>query len=76
MAIKIIAFGMLADLLPKEGLLMEAKNLNELSNQILEEYPAFKNYSYRIALNQQLVDMDTDLHDEDIVALLPPFSGG
>lgn len=76
MGVKIIAFGMLADLLPKEGLIMESNTLKVLHQQLQKNYPELKNYTYRIAVNQQISEWDTTLKDEDIVALLPPFSGG
>ena len=31
---------------------------------------------YRIAINKKMALEDTDLHEADELALLPPFSGG
>ncbi|PXY40948.1 MoaD/ThiS family protein [Flavobacterium cheongpyeongense] len=46
--------------------------------QDLEEKYKFESLSFSVAVNQKIVSKTTDyaLKSNDIVALLPPFSGG
>lgn len=77
MKIKVIAFGQIAEIAGKTTWeLEEIKNTDQLSGLMVKEFPILKNLPYKFAVNQQLVHMQTELHDNDIVALLPPFSGG
>ncbi len=45
---------------------------------LVEEYPALRAYvrSISVAVNRVYVDAQTELHDEDQVACLPPVGGG
>ena len=60
--------------------LNEAKNLNELKTYIIEKYPDLKKHMIkeilRFAINQEYVVDNTNLNDEDEIAIFPPVSGG
>lgn len=77
MGINVLFFGQVADITGKDILKIPVvKNTNEL-NQLLEKtYPALKSIKYSIAVNKKVIQENTALHNEDTVAILPPFSGG
>jgi molybdopterin converting factor small subunit len=51
-------------------------NTRELNEKLIEIYPALQTIKYSIALNRKIVRENTELKNEDTVAILPPFSGG
>jgi len=72
---KVLLFGVLAEVTGKKELDMASGNLADLQHQIQETYPRLADHSFRFAVNQVLVD-DAILKENDEVALLPPFAGG
>jgi len=77
MNIKVLLFGILAEEAGKDTITAEdLKTIDELDAYIKSEYPSFKNYKYRVSVNQELVSSNEKLKDGDEVALLPPFAGG
>lgn len=77
MGINVLFFGQVADITGKDILKIPVvKNTNGL-NQLLEKtYPVLKSIKYSIAVNKKVIQENTALHNEDTVAILPPFSGG
>ncbi|MFT5208007.1 MAG: molybdopterin converting factor small subunit [Candidatus Omnitrophota bacterium] len=56
---------------------VESISLGDLAKRIFEESLAGANPdNIRLALNEEFVSPDTLLKDNDIVALIPPVSGG
>jgi molybdopterin converting factor small subunit len=52
-------------------------HLGELKAYLEKEYSLLQNQPYTFAVNEVLVrDMQHKIGPEDIIALLPPFSGG
>ena len=77
MEIKILAFGQIADILDKSSLTFsDVKNTDSLIANLTETFPELSSLKYSIAVNQKLVHTNSELNDNDTVALLPPFSGG
>ena len=60
--------------------LNEAKNLDELKTFIIEKYPDLKKHMIkevlRFAINQEYAVNNTNLNEEDEIAIFPPVSGG
>ena len=60
--------------------LNQAKNLNELKTYIIEKYPDLKKHMIkeilRFAINQEYAVNNTNLNEEDEIAIFPPVSGG
>ena len=73
--IKIISFGRLKEILGSD-FEWEAENSDELLNQLNEKFPLLKDLKLRIAVNQTIISENTELKNNDVVALMPPYSGG
>ena len=58
----------------------EAKSLDELKTYIIEKYPDLKKHMIkeilRFAINQEYAVDNTNLKEEDEIAIFPPVSGG
>ena len=75
MAIKIIAFGQIAEITGRE-FSMEASDIDILKASLQIRFPALAEKKYAIAVNKRLVTENITLNDNDIVAIMPPYSGG
>ena len=77
MKINLLFFGQAADLTGMAALdFSGVNNTRELNEKLIEIYPALQTIKYSIALNRKIVRENTELKNEDTVAILPPFSGG
>ena len=60
--------------------LNEAKNLDESKTYIIKKYPDLKKHMIkeilRFAINQEYAVDNTNLNNEDEIAIFPPVSGG
>jgi sulfur-carrier protein len=77
MTITVLFFGVLAEV-TGTGLQVyeDVKSTDHLKIRVADDYPGIIHYSYRISLNNELIDGDSELRDRDEVAFLPPFAGG
>ena len=80
MKIKTLFFGITADLIGKTELEMVLENsitVSAFKLVLKEEYPRLKNIdSYAIAVNETYAEDSLVLKEEDVVAVIPPVSGG
>jgi sulfur-carrier protein len=77
MQVKVLFFGVLSEVAGTDVRhYSDVKSTMELKHRILDEYPEFEHYNYRISINDELIMGDKQLNEEDEVALLPPFAGG
>lgn len=77
MEINLLSFGQVADITGNGTLkIPDVKNTNELNQFLLKAWPQLQSTKYSIAVNKKIILENTVLHDDDTVALLPPFSGG
>ena len=80
MKVTVLFFGILKDIVKSNSIELEIQNdtlINSLKAQLLKDYVklnAFNNFS--IAVNEEYVASDCMLYDNDVVALIPPVSGG
>ncbi len=51
-------------------------SVRELSEQLMKHYPQFRLDGIRVAVNEEFVTSDHRLQDGDVVAFIPPVSGG
>jgi len=76
MSINIIIFGQLTDIAGSSLALENIADTNCLVEELHNRYPALAKAKYAIAVDKQVVNENTTLTENSIVALLPPFSGG
>ncbi|NUM31201.1 MAG: MoaD/ThiS family protein [Bacteroidetes bacterium] len=77
MSLKILFFGQLTDITKKNEIITPFfEDTNTLINFLEKEYKGLKNAEYTLAVNKNIVKENKVLHQNDEIALLPPFSGG
>jgi molybdopterin converting factor small subunit len=77
MQVNVIFFGVLSDVVGKNMLtIQDTDNMTDLKSKLITNYPDLKDYTYRMAVNQQMVEDNYLLFDNDSVAVMPPFAGG
>jgi molybdopterin synthase sulfur carrier subunit len=76
MPVNIIIFGRLTDITGSSLALENIADTNSLVKELHTLYPALADAKYVIAVNKKMVNENTPLTENSIVALLPPFSGG
>ncbi|NMH88746.1 MoaD/ThiS family protein [Flavivirga algicola] len=77
MHITIKYFGQIAEITQKgeESLEFSGALISELMEQLYEKYVPLKDKDFKVAQNQELVPLETQVSGNEI-ALLPPFAGG
>jgi len=80
MKINILLFGIITDLLETSKLEIQvSENITvaDLKDKLLSKYSQLENIdSYSIAVNENYADDKLNLQENDIVAIIPPVSGG
>lgn len=80
MKITVLLFGILKDIFEGnsiELIVEEGVNIEYLKGLILKKHEKLINYSnFSIAVNEAYVDLNYELKNNDVVALIPPVSGG
>jgi len=77
MEINVLFFGVLAELTKTRfKQYHDITSFNDLRFRIQDEFPEIVHYSYRIALNNELITNDPVLKSGDEIAFMPPFAGG
>ena len=80
MQVKILYFGMVRDLVQKDEETLEmddASNVYQLKERLFQEYDNLKAYdNFAVAVNEAYAEELQLLHSGDVVALIPPVSGG
>lgn len=80
MEIKILFFGITTDLVGTSNLdfmLSDATTVLDFKNLLKKKYPRLENLdAYTIAVNEVYAEDDLILKESDVVAIIPPVSGG
>lgn len=76
MNVKVILFGKLADIAGNSVTVGKVADTDSLIEALHKDYPALTNTKYVIAVDKQIINENTELNKNSMVALLPPFSGG
>jgi len=80
MQIKILLFGILRDVIGENKLVIEidlGSSLEKLKQELTDTYPKLHQYkNYSIAVNEAYAESDYVIKENDVVALIPPVSGG
>ncbi len=80
MTIKLLFFGITADLVGEKEIsytLESALTIKLLKEQLKKDFVKLKNINeFAIAVNEEYATEDYQLKNEDVVAIIPPVSGG
>lgn len=74
---KILFFGQLSDITGEATkIVANSSDINSLQESLYNEFPTLKNATFRVAVNNKIVNENLVLTDTDEIAFLPPFAGG
>lgn len=77
MKVEVHFFGHLKELIGQDFILIEdIHSTNDLLQQLNELYPSLKEKTFIVAVNNKIVNQNSNLFNENIIAIMPPFSGG
>ncbi|PQJ21924.1 MoaD/ThiS family protein [Tenacibaculum sp. SG-28] len=80
MKIQLLAFGITKDILETSSVVLELKDkstVKDLQDLLYERHPKFKRINaIAVAVNEVYANSATILENDDVVALIPPVSGG
>ena len=78
MRVHIKYYGLISELVDKESESLDTttKMLTEVVHTLQTKYPGLSEKVYKIAVNNEFVEGETELADNATIDLLPPFSGG
>ncbi len=80
MKIQLLFFGIATDLVGENSVFFELKSaatISELKKELLKKYSKLKNIEdFAIAVNEEYAENDLVLQENDVVAIIPPVSGG
>ncbi|MBD8081082.1 MoaD/ThiS family protein [Chryseobacterium caseinilyticum] len=75
MEIKVSSFGQIAEITGKE-FMVKAADLDSLKLYLIQKFPELSDRKFAFAVNKKLVQENIILNQNDVVALMPPYSGG
>lgn len=73
---KVLLFGVIAEMAGTDRLDLEASSLAELRQRLCERIPELPGLSHSIAVDRTIVHADRPLAGSEEIAVLPPFAGG
>jgi sulfur-carrier protein len=80
MKIQLLFFGIATDLVGRNSLtysIQENTSIKDLKNKLIDDYANLKNINeFAIAVNEEYANEDLIIKDGDVVAIIPPVSGG
>lgn len=77
MEIALISFGKISEFIQNQKLEIDGINTtDDLGFYLEKEFPPLADMKYKLALNKNLVQQNTEIKNGDNIAIMPPFSGG
>jgi len=76
MAVKIQLYGQLKQMTGKSELFTDAADTDGLIREMASRYPGLENLTYLIAVDRNIVQVNTPIKTGQELAMLPPYSGG
>ena len=80
MKIQVLFFGITTDLVGENSItynLTIGSTIKDLKNQLISDFSNLKNINeFAIAVNEEYANDDVIIKDADVVAIIPPVSGG
>lgn len=77
MEIEIISFGKISEFIKNQTIEITGINDTDGLKVYLElNYPELSKMKYKLALSNNLVQHNTHISANEVVAIMPPFSGG
>ena len=77
MKIEVLLFGVLAEKAGESKITIERiKDIESLKAYMFTKFPDFKDLTFQVSINKDLIHENASLKEGDEVALLPPFAGG
>ena len=77
MEIEVISFGRISEFIPNQKLhIAGIETTIGLQNYLEKTFPQLAGMKYKLALNKNLIQQDTEIRNGDRIAIMPPFSGG
>ncbi|QDW25706.1 MoaD/ThiS family protein [Pedobacter sp. KBS0701] len=77
MEIEIISFGQISEFINHQKIEIDGIADTDAFKQHLEDrFPALKGIKYKLALNKNIVQENTEIKNPATIAVMPPFSGG
>ncbi|ARS40457.1 molybdopterin synthase sulfur carrier subunit [Sphingobacteriaceae bacterium GW460-11-11-14-LB5] len=77
MKIEMISFGKIAEFINNQKIDIAGIADTDAFKQYIEnEFPALKSMKYKLALNKNIVQENTEITNNATIAIMPPFSGG
>ena len=77
---KIFLFGIVQDLIGKSEIdfkLSDCNTIDCLQRKLLIQYPKLKELNkFAFAINENYAQLNSEIKDDDVVAIIPPVSGG
>ncbi len=75
--IKVLFFGQLLEVVGAKELILEGiTDIDTLKAALHQQFPLLAQSKYIIAVDQEMISDNQKIENHNIVALMPPFSGG
>ena len=76
MAVTVMIFGSLTDVIGESIELENIADTNALISELNKRFPALQHSKYLVAVNKKMINENIKLNGNERVALMSPFSGG
>lgn len=77
MEIELISFGKVSEIIKNQKIEFSGTcDTDGVKSYLEKSYPRLKNINYKLALNNKFLQENSQIADNDIIAIMPPFSGG